>query len=121
MIEHFRLFSLKEIKAVKKPFPIGSQGIYFLFHKGKLIYIGKSKDAISRIYQHREQKRFSFDSYVIYPFPGPTEMLELAELLYIDKFKPVFNRQNIILRRAEVNKAMRTLKNFYNFLTKGKQ
>ena len=69
------------------------QGIYFLFFKGKLQYIGKSVSVFSRIAQHDGQ--FEYDEVWFMPVRGGArELLDVeSQLIYI--FAPPCNRQGI--------------------------
>lgn len=64
-------------------------GIYFLFSRGKLVYIGKSsRNALTRIMSHR----FPFDSFALEYIPEKEIMKKEKEL--IRKYKPKHNRQS---------------------------
>ena len=43
------------------------KGVYFLFDKGELVYIGESDNLFRRIGQHIYEKRKVFDAFEIYP------------------------------------------------------
>ena len=43
------------------------EGVYFLFDKGELVYIGESDNLFRRIGQHIYEKRKVFDAFEIYP------------------------------------------------------
>ena len=65
-------------------------GLYFLFLKGYLLYIGKSERVCRRVADHKD--RFSFDS-IMY-INVPTEKLSKLEEVYIAKFNPPKNVEN---------------------------
>lgn len=80
-------------------------GVYVLVHKGVVIYIGKSKSMLGRIYAHRSLwgrkargqegphwlpiKGILFDQ--IFVCPCPTDRLDEFEAEMIDLYKPKFN------------------------------
>ncbi len=76
-------------------------GVYALVHKGKIVYIGKSKVMLVRIYQHRNNwsrkkrenlpwlKGILFDD--IYIRPCPLELLDTLEYEMINLYKPKYN------------------------------
>ena len=43
------------------------EGVYFLFDKGELVYIGESDNLFRRIGQHIYEKQKVFDAFEIYP------------------------------------------------------
>lgn len=62
-------------------------GIYFIFLKGYLVYIGKSESVSRRISNHRDS--FTFDE--VYYVNCPIEKLTKYEAYYIAKYKPLRN------------------------------
>jgi len=62
-------------------------GIYFLFNKKELVYIGKSTDIVARIQQHKVDKVFTHYSY----FKCPRKNLDILERLNIKKYNPKLN------------------------------
>lgn len=65
-------------------------GLYFLFLKGYLIYVGKSTRLCRRVADHRD--RFSFDS-IMY-LNVPVGELSKREEYYIAKYNPPKNVEN---------------------------
>jgi hypothetical protein len=63
-------------------------GVYFLYLKGALQYIGQSLDPSARIAQHRSQGKV-FDH--VFVLPTPAFMLGQVEGVMIRKFKPPLN------------------------------
>jgi hypothetical protein len=79
-------------KHIQRVFPelvstINVEGIYFLFRRGKLVYVGKSKhmykDIMHNLYSDR--KKFDFFSYL--PCKNKDEMKKM----YVKKYKPRHN------------------------------
>jgi hypothetical protein len=63
-------------------------GVYFLFYKKELVYIGKSDSHIGgRIKSHEREDRFNFDAFFIYECDNPTEL----ESALIFDMKPKHN------------------------------
>ncbi len=61
-------------------------GVYFLISKGRVVYIGQSRNVYERISVH---KRKEFDSYAI--IGCKVEHLDIIESLYIHILKPPLN------------------------------
>ena len=80
---------LNEIKSKKKKWIKGGCGIYFLFDKNELVYIGQSINCLSRIAEHENCKKF--DSYYI--LKCEREQLSEIEAVYIERYKPRYNSQ----------------------------
>jgi len=79
-------------------------GVYVLVHKGVVIYVGKSKGMLSRIYAHKSMwgqkargkvpdwlpiKGILFDE--VFVRPCPVDLLDELELEMINLYKPKFN------------------------------
>lgn len=64
-------------------------GIYFLYKKNKLVYIGQSISILSRIYSHLNKKSFDSFSYI----ECKRERLNHLEYLYIYHLNPLLNYQ----------------------------
>jgi hypothetical protein len=73
-----------------------SQGIYFLYYKDTIVYIGKSISSMAeRIRRHESRKRFKFDTIQIHG----TRLLSISdinvlELYFIAKYKPIYNKDS---------------------------
>ena len=63
-------------------------GVYFLFKKDKLIYIGESISIFRRIYSHIKNK--DFDSYSFIKCDSKVDIVELEKKLII-KYRPILN------------------------------
>lgn len=67
-------------------------GVYFLFERKKLIYIGKSRDCAKRVAAHRSNGR-PFDYYLIMPVSvGEADWVEIA---LIKAMEPKQNKRGI--------------------------
>lgn len=62
-------------------------GIYFLIIGAEIVYVGQSKNVVSRLDSH--YARFKFTRYAFAPFPE--RHLDLVESLYIHLLRPRFN------------------------------
>ena len=69
--------------------PSKTTGLYFLYHKEKIVYIGKSGSCIhSRIIHHMKSKEF--DKVEIRTFRTKAD-IDVMELFYINKYTPTYN------------------------------
>lgn len=70
--------------------PVQRSGIYFLFDRDELVYIGQGKLAAARAADHlRILPKKKFDSYAF--VPCPPRLLNSMEVRYIYKFRPRYN------------------------------
>lgn len=71
-------------------------GIYILFKKDTVVYIGKSLNIRNRVFTHLSENKKDFDSYSVF------ECLEcdidLIERGLIDKYLPVFNTDSLTVK-----------------------
>jgi predicted small metal-binding protein len=79
------------------------RGIYFLYYKGNIVYIGKSDDNVfERISEHfksiKEFDEFSFKEYNV-----SKKQLDEMEKRLINKFKPKYNNTHI---KNKINKPL---------------
>ena len=65
-------------------------GVYFLYDKDELVYIGTSENILSRIGQHIAQKVKIFDRFEVFPTGGKFDRYKLESFL-IQLFKPKYN------------------------------
>jgi hypothetical protein len=74
-------------------------GVYFLCLKGKVVYVGKSRNVVVRIHAHLDDRRKRFDSayYILLPSCQTDE----AERTFISHFKPVLNGKGTGVPRCE--------------------
>lgn len=63
------------------------EGVYFLYDKDELVYIGQSDNLYRRIGQHIAERKKRFDSFELYP---TTDRIRLEGFL-IKMFKPKYN------------------------------
>lgn len=94
--EKLDLFDLQELKNKRQKFRKAA-GVYFLFHKDEILYIGQSSNAWVRIASHHDNNgsgnRPKWDSYVFIDMPEMDKFeLDLMEKAYIAKYKPKFNK-----------------------------
>lgn len=79
-------------------------GVYILVAKGQVIYVGKSKEMLKRVYSHRNiyraKRRGDVPSWVTLPGihfdqvfiqPCRLEDLDALEAAMIEKYKPKYN------------------------------
>ena len=67
-------------------------GVYFLLQDFKIVYVGQTQNGLHRIGQHFVDEKKAFDSYTF--LPVPESQLNIIESAYIEKFNPVYNRNN---------------------------
>ncbi len=80
-------------------------GIYFLFSRERLAYIGQSRNIIYRVMFHEQSKKF--DAFAI--LECPTELLTHLEAHFIVKFSPPLNNSvpsNPLYKSAATLKSM---------------
>ena len=82
------LLDLDKIVGLAKPLPNYS-GIYFLLKEGVIMYIGKSKNVLSRLATHESNGR-DFAEYTF--IPCAVEDLDDMEMAYISAFRPSGNK-----------------------------
>jgi hypothetical protein len=63
-------------------------GVYFLFRRCSIVYVGKTKSVAARIAQHLGSKHF--DAVVV--MRVPEEMLSAIEMQWIQRLQPRLNR-----------------------------
>lgn len=71
-------------------------GIYFLYFRGVVVYVGKSDWRITdRLYHHKykQKKRFEYQTYISLP-KMENSVIELAENYFINLFNPYYNVKN---------------------------
>ena len=65
-------------------------GIYFLYRKDEIQYIGQTVNILSRIGSHRQDK--DFDKVFFLPVEADSTLLEYIEMRFIDFYKPPLNK-----------------------------
>ncbi len=89
-----------KIENLKKHSAIPLVGIYFLYKKNQLVYIGQSTDILLRIRNHFKEKDFDNYSY----FECEPSQLNEIERLFIEKYTPLLNKCLNIKERKERKK-----------------
>ncbi len=64
-----------------------SSGIYFLYYKNDVIYIGKSERLFDRPFQHKNDKKFD----CVKVFYAPKEWLDYLESAFVGDLRPMLN------------------------------
>ena len=65
-------------------------GVYFLFDRGNVVYVGQSTDVFLRVRQHFNDPAKRFDKWAY--LNVAVEDLEMVEREYIDLFQPYLNK-----------------------------
>lgn len=68
-------------------------GIYFIMHRGKIVYIGKSVNVMNRIATHEMITNKEWDHVRV--IPCPIDKLLHYEVRWIKKFKPEYNHRHV--------------------------
>ncbi len=86
------LLSKEKIQSMRHGADGSFSGVYFLFSgmDDEIVYVGSSKDILSRLIQHRKEGEKEFDGYT-WITCATTEMEQL-ELNYILLLRPKYNR-----------------------------
>lgn len=66
-------------------------GVYFLIQNQEIVYVGQSKNCLSRIQSHINDDNKIFDSYTM--IWTLLENLDFVESWYIHQFKPKYNKR----------------------------
>jgi excinuclease UvrABC nuclease subunit len=82
--------SIAEILATPTIAPT-QPGVYFLLRRGKIVYVGQSKNPLFRIGQHAT--RLKFDAFAV--LPCAMEDLLVFEGAFILKFRPRYNKNGL--------------------------
>ena len=64
-------------------------GVYILYYRGDIIYIGKSKNIVRRLYQHRK-KAVNWDAFSYIEINDAFDRT-ISEAVYIRIYKPIIN------------------------------
>ncbi|WBO23898.1 GIY-YIG nuclease family protein [Sphingomonas abietis] len=78
-----------------------TSGIYFLWRRGSLVYIGQTRTGLSRVLSHGVDKDYDSFSFV----RCSTEQLDAAERSYINTFLPEYNKDWISRQRRAAKSA----------------
>ena len=85
---HKNLNTLTKVQVKEK------RGIYFLYDRDELVYIGQSIHMKARIYKDHIKSDKIFDSYRYIEVDKNTE-LDRLELLYILEYNPRYNKNSL--------------------------
>jgi hypothetical protein len=92
---------LEEYQDIVRQYIRRRNGIYALFRRGKLYYVGLAKNLRGRLKQHlRDRHGDSWDRFSVYLTIGDTHMKELESLI-LRIIKPAGNRQKGKFPRSE--------------------
>ena len=72
--------------------PVPFVGVYFLCKNGDVVYVGQSVNVVSRVAQHRVEKKKDFDS--VYWVEVEEDRLIYEEWKYIEYYNPIYNRES---------------------------
>lgn len=67
------------------------RGIYFLVHKGEVVYVGQSQNIYARIQAHKTENKKKFDRIFVSVVKDPFIDLSVIEKHFILKLKPKYN------------------------------
>ena len=65
------------------------KGVYLLYNKSKVVYVGKSKNIKNRVIKHRKDKYFDSVKSIIFKDDG---MVNIYEPYLIQKYNPMYNK-----------------------------
>ena len=92
-LENISREALEEYQDIIRQYVRGRQGIYALFRRGKLYYVGLATNLRTRLTQHlRDRHASSWDRFSIYLTIGDQHLREL-EALILRTVKPAGNKQ----------------------------
>lgn len=94
-IELGRVFSLRW------PAPVRAAGVYRLYRKDTVIYVGSSHNILLRLLQHQSKGRIPFDSFDFTQVEDEDERL-LTEIKFIHHHAPEFNTRELPYRLPEI-------------------
>lgn len=79
------------LRSNAQPLQGNEQGVYLLFDKEEIVYIGKSWNCFLRVAEHtRKDSRVIFTSWSFLPVDSSSEMEALKRKL-VDRFNPKHN------------------------------
>ena len=79
------------------------KGIYFLYNKGKIVYIGKSDNNVfKRISDHYTDKDKIFDSFTFDRYDIDSNDLLHIEASLIKRYKPKYNIMHKVKKRVKI-------------------
>lgn len=89
-------------KAIPVQLEATGSGIYFLFRRGEVVYVGQSETICTRVAQHMADKKKVFDSYSWVRVKK--DDLNFMETAYIQRFRPEDNGNGGPMQRQEFAK-----------------
>ncbi|HRT04431.1 MAG TPA: GIY-YIG nuclease family protein [Kiritimatiellia bacterium] len=100
-LENISRGALEEYQDIIRQYVRGRQGIYALFRRGKLYYVGLATNLRTRLTQHlRDRHANSWDRFSIYITIGDHHLREL-EALMLRTVKPTGNKQKGKFAKSE--------------------
>jgi len=109
-------YSVEFLKETEKRF--GNPGVYFIYNKSKqLIYVGKSKNLATRIFQSIKERSSGKPYYVRFIDCKTYPDASILEMYFIGKLKPSFNKdgatiEEITLKVGNIPKMSKFIKIF---------
>jgi len=100
-LENISRTALEEHQDIVRQYVRGRQGVYALYRKGKLYYVGLAANLRNRLKQHlRDRHGQSWDRFSVYLTIGDHHLREL-EALMLRVMKPVGNKQQGQFAKSE--------------------
>lgn len=100
-LENISRAALEEHQDIIRQYVRGRQGVYALYRKGKLYYVGLAANLRNRLKQHlRDRHGQSWDRFSVYLTIGDHHLREL-EALMLRVMKPVGNKQKGQFAKSE--------------------
>jgi hypothetical protein len=87
--------------------------LYFLINNNKIVYVGQSRNLYERFIEHKRDKNFTHYFYFIL---NNDKRLRLKEKIYIKKFKPIYNKRELIFKEKQIHIGISLRKETYNIL-----
>ena len=81
----------------------GKYCIYKYIYNDEVVYVGKSNCLDDRIRQHNEEIRFFGLNEIYYFICDNKNMMDVNEAYYINLYKPILNRQNVLINKKYEN------------------
>ncbi len=84
----YKVSQLPKIGDITQP----KSGVYFLWDKSEIVYIGQSKDIDSRVNKHKESKEFTSYSFIIINDEKDRRVIERG---LINAYLPYYNNDSL--------------------------
>lgn len=88
--KHKLVKKIRDVKEVKVP---REQGVYALFLRGDVVYVGMSVSVFGRLNSHIKDK--NFDDVFFFPVKGDAGRLKRVEEAFIKALDPLLNRASL--------------------------